>query len=42
MFDLDGYLADCRAAITADPTFNGTREVGAGKCARRTAIGERE
>ena len=41
MFDLDGFVADCRAAIAADPTFQSMREIVARAVSNPSAIIER-
>jgi len=41
MFDLDGFIAECRAAVTADPTFGSVREIVARAVSDPSAIIER-
>ena len=38
MFDLDRFVADCRAAVAGDPSFNSAREVVAGAVADPAGI----
>ncbi len=38
MFDLDRFIADCRAAVAADPSFNAAREVVARAIADPAAL----